>query len=244
MAKTEGYATDQAYNLNLAGSDLLAPDGRGNWRHCRVLHQPELQPRLLGPQTRDQHGPRQTREPPAPSPRLESHPPLATFPQKIPQRLPHPHPPRLDPQLKGHALPLAPPAQKGVRPFRLHFHPPPSVADISTYGNKSIRHFQHSYELAGPPVQVPNRRSEQSAWLDGCGCYFPFHPHPVSSFFPERVSAFDVQEKSVQLKYVIIDALGVGVAPRALERQMSIPLEFSHLAAKCHLYVACPGRME
>jgi hypothetical protein len=25
----------QAYNLNLAGSDILAPDGRGNWRHCR-----------------------------------------------------------------------------------------------------------------------------------------------------------------------------------------------------------------
>ena len=32
MAKTEGYATDQAYNLNLAGSDILAPDGGGN-RH-------------------------------------------------------------------------------------------------------------------------------------------------------------------------------------------------------------------
>ena len=32
MAKTEGYATDQAYNLNLAGPDILAPDGGGN-RH-------------------------------------------------------------------------------------------------------------------------------------------------------------------------------------------------------------------
>ena len=35
MAKTEGYATDQAYNLNLAVSGILAPDGRCNWRHCR-----------------------------------------------------------------------------------------------------------------------------------------------------------------------------------------------------------------
>ena len=25
----------QAYNLNLAGSDILALDGRGSWHHCR-----------------------------------------------------------------------------------------------------------------------------------------------------------------------------------------------------------------
>jgi hypothetical protein len=123
-----GHKRGQAYNLNIAVSDLLVLDGRGNWHLSPKCYTRQL---LLPHSTTPFHSSFKLKYPPCPFLSL----------QKSPPNLPQPHPPR---PLGGQAFFFElPPTPEEVRPFPLRFcpsRPALTVGQLANYPTVDPRH--------------------------------------------------------------------------------------------------------